>query len=274
MKTLWQKSKKSKQLRIRDCPTTEVFAIVAEGTSSNIGLPATFDYQDTMNSWRSETWTVEKSMDGNKSQTCAVDDLPTHFKVFQKIDTSGFERLTIEPIDHKGIVRMKYKSKNPLLDIKTRKRDTNSLRNQLRHMYSTGALENLGVICNNNGVNAENLPCAVAFKEVCQKIKADFPVSYQYPTISINSTMLPRPSNLSSVAFLSVPEQASEQLGAAASSDTSIPNLVNSFDNNAHMIFHKEGFQPESLPNDPDLYKRLLENNILHVSSEESKDSD
>ena len=42
VKTLWQKHKKRerRELRIRDLAVTEVFAIVGEGTSSNIRLPA------------------------------------------------------------------------------------------------------------------------------------------------------------------------------------------------------------------------------------------
>ena len=215
-----------------------------------------------MNSWRSETWSVGRSL-----QASEVDDLPAHFEIFQKTDTSGFERLPVEPIDNKGILRLKYKSKHPLLDIKARTPDTNSLKNHLKHMHSTGALENLHAICNKSGVNATNLPCCVAFEEVCQKMKADFPVSYRYPTISIKSTMLPRPSNLSSVALLSMQEEPSEQRGAAASSDTPIPNLENSFENTANIIFHKEHFQPKSLPNESDLYTQLLENNILHMNS-------
>ena len=271
VKTFWEKhtcinkktKKKRRELRVRAHVDTEVFAIVAKGTMPNIRLPPTFQYKDTLNSWKSESRNL-------RSRTAVavttvndvdyVDDFPTPFMVFHKKDTGNFQQLAVKPIDHKGIVRVDFKSGDLLLDVKARRPDPNSLAKHLKCMYKNGELRDLHYICNDDGVHHMNLCRSPRFsKFYAERVCPEIPFSYQYPTISINNTILARPNNLSTVSYIPTPTWSG------------VPNFVNSFDNKAHIPFPNENFEP-LMPSEEDIYQCFLDNHILRLILEDAHD--
>lgn len=227
VKTLLKKTKSKKKLDISNSIHTEVYALLVKSRHSKIGLPHKFEYQDALNSWRSATSKIEcdpvllnviennwASVQQRVRQTKGH-DLPAPHAVYCGVDGHCFEPLELKFDDSSGILRYGSPKRMYLLNIKSHKPDPKSLLNHI----SRNPIYRIQKVGLHNEQEYHRSP---AFTQLYEKLCDDLPVSYQYPTIGINSTVLAKPNNLIALAI--------------------VPCFANPYDNNAHIVLCAENF--------------------------------
>ena len=291
VRTALKKSKKG--LHIQRNVNTDVFAILAKGDGSSLDWPHSFKYKDPLISWTSKIITAhaqpkllemvdqrwEKEV---KEPGCSGDNLPNPYIIFHKThsiqvvqrptkptnenDANRFVPLAIELSREKDIIRLGRKVKH-VLDIKTRKPDQKSIDHHLKQ-NSQYAEEYVTLLNQNHLKEGETLKASPRFQQFYTKFCSKLPVSYQCPTISIVNTLLPRPNNMCAVAPSSPPTKSVDgggDYGAQACAETVIPQLVNSFDNHAHIRFCDERYAPY-IPSEEEVFK-IMAAHVVQSSS-------
>ena len=289
VKTALKKSKKG--LHIRNTVETDVFAILAKGNGSSLDWPHSFKYKDPLISWTSKIITAHdqpkllKKVDQTwekevKKPGCSGDDLPNPYTIFHKThngqvvplptkptnenDINRFESLPMEPSKEKDIIRLGRKL---VLDIKTRKPDQKSVVHHLKQ--NSQYVKEYSTLLNQNHLKeGDTVQASPHFKQFYSKLCTELPVSYQYPTISIMNTLLPRPNNMCAVPPSSPSTQSVDGDGDCedhACAKEEIPQLVNSFDNHAHIRFCDESYAPY-IPSEKEVIK-IMKAHIVPAAS-------
>ena len=254
--------KRNKKLSITPMPKTEVFVILAKGKHPNIGLPKNFEYKDPLNMWKASTFVTRQNprllerLEHHWAQVPLEPggqaDLPAKHIVFHRVEGGLFQTLPISTDDQQQILRVADGVKpKPLLDIKSRRPDQKSISNHLQ--YNEQCLKEFcQLITQNHQEPGIRFHQSVAFRSFHDKISPDFPVSFRFPTIGINNPALAKPNNLSARPVICA-ESPRKNRGLTT------PNLVNFFDNSAHIRFCDNDYRPTALPSEKEVHDMIIE---------------
>ena len=181
-----------------------------------------------------------------------AEDLPARHIIFRSKDERSFHALSISTDGRQQILRVTDGTNpKPLLDIKSRRPDQRSVRNYLlcNEQYLTQFLD---LTRQNHQEPGIDFHLSIAFRTFHANLCKGFPVSFLYPTIGINNPALAKPNNLSAQPVICTKSSRKDR-------DITIPNLVNFFDNNAHIRFCDNDYRPTALLSEKEVHDIIIE---------------